>query len=98
MPSTTAGLAVLQGPLVDVCDNDCNLVTKVSRAAAEQLIESGLADPIGKKTVKYLRLRANAPLLRASWRGGSHTTEPSRADHTCTRPEGQRLGHEFDHK
>jgi hypothetical protein len=88
-------LAATQAPTLEVRDHRGDLVGRVDRAGAAELIERGWADPMGERSVKYLRLRENAPWkpLAKRWRGGSNTTQAVRADSSCKiyRP-GQLMG------
>jgi hypothetical protein len=88
-------LAAIQAPTLEVRDYDGELVGRVDRAGAAELLERGWADPIGEHSVKYLKLREKAPWkpLAKSWRGGSNTTRAVRADRTCkTYGAGQLMG------
>ena len=89
-------LAATQAPTVEVRDPKGDLVGRVDRAGAAELIERRWADPIGQRGTKYLKLRVNAPWkpFAKSWRGGSNTTQPVRADSSCkTYGPGQLMGH-----
>jgi|ERR1051325_735661 hypothetical protein len=81
----SADLALLQAPTIEVRDNTGELVGRIDRARADELVARGWADPVGRHEVKYLRLRPDAPWrpLSRGWSGGSNTTRPLRADHTC---------------
>jgi hypothetical protein len=96
-------LAAIQAPTVEVRDTAGELITRVSRAAALELVERGWAKPIGKRALKYLRLADNAPRtpLRQGWRGGNRTTQRVRADgRSGVYEPGQVLGWEknLEHK
>lgn len=75
-------LAAIQAPTVELRNSAGDLIARVNRASAAELVERGWAKPIGKRTLKYLRLEDGAPLklLQKGWRGGSYTTERLRAD------------------
>jgi hypothetical protein len=88
-------LAATQAPTLEVRDHAGELIGRVDRAGAAELIERGWADPIGERSVKYLKLRKNAPWRPTAkgWRGGSKTTQPVRADSSCTTyGQGQLMG------
>ena len=94
-------LAAIQAPQVEVRTFEGELVGRVNRARAAELVERGWARPIGKRSLKYLRLEADAPLklLRKGWRGGSHTTQPVRSDGSLgVYSPGQALGCSVEHK
>ena len=80
-----SALATIQAPTIEVRDQAGELIGSVERSQGVMLISRGWADVIGRRAVKYLRLRADAPWRPAarSWRGGSATTQPVRADQTC---------------
>jgi hypothetical protein len=75
-------LARIQAPTVEVRDSTGELVARVGRVAAAELVEREWADPVGKRAIKYLRLRDDAPWkpLQRSWAGGSRTTQRVRSD------------------
>lgn len=88
-------LAETQAPTLEVRDHTGLMIGRVDRAGAAELVERGWADQIGAHVVKYLKLRNNAPWrpLAKSWRGGSKTTQPVRADSSCrTYGTGQLMG------
>lgn len=75
-------LAAIQASTVEVRDSDGELIARVARAAAEELVARGWAKPVGKRELKYLRLRNDAPWkpLAKSWSGGNRTTQRIRAE------------------
>src|SRR3974390_211586 len=85
----------IKTPTVEVRRNG-ELIARVDRHGAMDLIERGWVGARGSKCVKYLALLPEAPLhqlRRSSWRGCSHTTRPIRADQTClTFGAGQLMG------
>jgi hypothetical protein len=88
-------LAVIQAPTVEVRNSVGELIVRVDRANAVELVERGWAKPIGKRVLKYLRLRDDAPWtpLRKGWCGGNRTTQRVRADGSSGAYEpGQALG------
>jgi hypothetical protein len=94
-------LATIQAPTVEVRDSAGELIGRVNHATAMELVEQGYAKPVGKRALKYLRLREDAPWTpqRKSWNGASRTTRRVRSDGIlgCYQP-GQRLGWELEHK
>jgi hypothetical protein len=88
-------LAATQAPPLEVRDFAGNLLCRIDRAGAAELIERKWADPVGRRCVKYLKLRPNAPWnpRAKSWWFGGITTQAVRADETCKRYEpGQLMG------
>jgi hypothetical protein len=101
--SSPPALAAIQAPTVEVRDSAGELITRVGRTAATELVERGWAKPVGRKQLKYLRLRDDAPWtpLRKGWRGGNRTTQRVRGDgSTGHYKPGQFLGWEknVEHK
>ena len=96
-------LARIQAPTVEVRNGMGELIARVDRAAAAELVERGWADPVGKRAIKYLRLRDGAPWkpLQKGWCGGSRTTQRVRANgRSGVYEAGQSLGWEknVEHK
>lgn len=96
-------LAAIQAPTVEVRDCTGELVARVDRADATEMVARGWAKPVGKRELKYLRLADDAPWTpwSKSWRGGSRTTKRARADGSSGAYEpGQLLGWErnVEHK
>lgn len=96
-------LARIQAPTVEVRNSMGEPIARVDREAAAELVGRGWADPVGKRAIKYLRLREDAPWkpLQKSWCGGSRTTQRVRADGSSGVYEaGQPLGWEkhVEHK
>jgi hypothetical protein len=103
MSSLESVLARIQAPTVEVRNSMGELIARVARAAAMELVERGWADPVGKRAIKYLRLGDDAPWRpqQKSWCGGSRTTQRVRADGKSGVYEaGQALGWEknVEHK
>jgi peptidoglycan/xylan/chitin deacetylase (PgdA/CDA1 family) len=82
MPSLPSVLAEIQAPTVEVRDHMGELIGRVDRAGATEMVARGWATPVGKRALKYLRLRDGAPWKPGSngWPGGSRTTQRVRAD------------------
>lgn len=102
-PALPSVLAVIQAPTVEVRNSIGELIARVDRAHATELVERGWAKPVGKRVLKYLRLRDDAPWapLRQSWCGGNRTTQRVRSDGRSGLYEsGQPLGWEknVEHK
>jgi hypothetical protein len=88
-------LAATQAPTLEVRDHKGDLVGRVARTGAAELMERGWADPIGEHCIKYLKLRKGAPSKSRAqyWRGGSNTTQAVRADSSCKNyGSGQLMG------
>jgi hypothetical protein len=88
-------LAEIQASTVEVRDHMGELIGRVDRAGAIEIVARGWAKPVGKRALKYLRLREGAPWKpgRNGWQGGSRTTQRVRADGTSGVYEpGQLLG------
>jgi hypothetical protein len=103
MSTLQSVLAVIQAPTLEVRNSAGELIARVDHAGAREMVERGWANPIGKRTIKYLRLRDDAPWtpLRKSWCGGSRTTQRVRADgRSGLYQPGQALGWEknVEHK
>ena len=62
----------------DVLTTDGRLVCRVDRTQAEQAILAGVAEGIGRKCVKYLRIARRSTVARLN--EGSHTTQRVRND------------------
>jgi hypothetical protein len=95
-------LAAIQAPTVEVRDHKGGLLAMIERSQAAVLLMRGWAEPVGNRTVKYLRLTPKAPLRAStggSWLGGSCTTRPMRADQTCKLfGDGQLMGARRSHR
>ena len=96
-------LAAIQAPKVEVRDNVGGLVATIERSQATLLLARGWAEPVGNKTVKYVRLTPKAPrrkIADKSWLGRTEkTTQPVRADQTCTRfGDEQLMGDSRSHR
>jgi hypothetical protein len=59
--SPVPALAATQAPTVEVRNNEGILLSRINREDAKELVGRGWADAIGKKVIRYLRLRADAP-------------------------------------
>jgi hypothetical protein len=86
-----------------VRDNSGGLVATIERSQASVLLTRGWAEPVGNKTVKYLRLTPKAPLRKihdGGWlRRTGKTTQPVRADQTCLAfGDGQLMGDSRSHQ
>jgi hypothetical protein len=81
MNKPLSDLAAIQAPTIEVRQNG-ELLTRVSRIAAAELVERGWATPRGKRVAKYLELLATAPWrpLSGAWRGNGHTTRLMRGN------------------
>ena len=62
----------------DVLTADGRLVCRVDRCQAERAILAGVAEGIGRKCVKYLRIARRSTVARLNT--GSHTTQRARND------------------
>lgn len=103
MPKLPPVLAEIQAPTVEVRDHMGELIGRIDRAGAIEMVARGWAKPVGKRALKYLRLSEDAPWKpgRNGWRGGSRTTRRVRADGSSGVYEpGQVLGWErnLEHK
>lgn len=67
-------LAGIQAPALEVRNHSGELVGRVPRAKADELIAAGLVSPIGRNGTKYVVLNCNEPTPERPWRGGSRTT------------------------
>ena len=63
----------------DVLTADGRLVCRVGRSQAEQAILAGVAEGIGRKCVKYLRIARRSTVV-PGLNTGSHTTQRTRND------------------
>lgn len=103
MTQVPSVLAEIQAPTVEVRDHLGELIGRVDRAGAIEMFARGWAKPVGKRALKYLRLREDAPWKPGckGWQGGSRTTQRIRADGCSGVYEpGQVLGWErnLEHK
>ena len=74
------------------------LWNRVSEKGAKKLLDLEWAVRRESKGRAYLALTEKAPVSTILvWRGGSRTTRPVFADHSCrTYKAGQRMGHKFN--
>jgi hypothetical protein len=92
LAATQAGAIALLVEQYEVRSLPGDFLFTVNREQARRGISQGIFRPIGRTCVKYLVFvgdRSRRPDLR----GGSRTTRPDRADHTCrTYADGQFFG------